>query len=202
MLFVFWLHYTQACNVRRRRRILADVMGKYSLKARCFARIKLFNYYALLINKAAGKYEENHKRVFEGFARLREFLRLAAMKKRYHQWWNQCVRERNAEVAERYRYIQLTYPVLTRWHVWAHKEAHDRRMELVARENQQALFQMLEEADEDVRTLLELEERKKQREKEALEQQAEEAKRQKREKAKEAMQVRSRAPAAIGSDLL
>lgn len=44
VFFRFWRNYAAFIIKKRRRRLLAEVMGNYTIKARTFARIKLFNY--------------------------------------------------------------------------------------------------------------------------------------------------------------
>jgi hypothetical protein len=41
--------------------VLAEVMGNYTLKARCFARIKLFNFVSNSIVAVVGHYEKGQK---------------------------------------------------------------------------------------------------------------------------------------------
>ena len=85
MFFIFWLHETQRNTLKRRRRLLAEIMCKYTMKARAFNRIRLFNYNMVYINKVAGRHYKDKKMIFEGFARLREFRRLYALRKRFHR---------------------------------------------------------------------------------------------------------------------
>lgn len=160
ILFLFWLHFAQKCRLKRRRKILAEVMCNYTLKARCFNRIKLYNYSRVLINRTAGRFDKNKKFIFEGYARLRQFVRLYDLRKKFHQWWNQCVRDRNDEVATEHRFIKYTWPILIYWHNWAHQIAHNRRMEMVVLENQNQLEKMLKEADEDIAELLNCEKKR------------------------------------------
>ena len=40
----FWLDLTRLILAKRKRRLLAEVMGTYARTARCFAKIKLWNY--------------------------------------------------------------------------------------------------------------------------------------------------------------
>lgn len=80
------MHYTQKQTLKRRRQILAEVMGAYTIKARFFHRIRLFNYTSTLINKAAGKFYVVKKQAFQGFAHLREFRRLWKMRKYFHKY--------------------------------------------------------------------------------------------------------------------
>ncbi len=42
--FKFWDKLTSRMRIKRRKRYLAEIIGNYALKARCFARIKLFIY--------------------------------------------------------------------------------------------------------------------------------------------------------------
>lgn len=101
-----------------------------------------------------------------------------------HRYWNQCVILHNEEVAMEHRFILYTWKVLTKWHQWAKKTAHDRRMEYVAQENQMAFQKMMEEADNDVKELVELEKRRIERKEAAVEEIKKEKKAEKREKAK------------------
>lgn len=44
--------------------MLAEVMGNYTIKARCFARIKLFNFVSNNIVAVVGHYEKGQKVFF------------------------------------------------------------------------------------------------------------------------------------------
>jgi len=157
VFFFFWLHHAQKCRLQRRRKLLAEVMCNYTIKARIFNRIKLYNYTKVLINRSAGKHYKDNKLVFEGYARLRTFRRMYSVRVRFHQWWAQCVRDHNEEVAMEHRAIKYTWPVLIQWQAWAHKVAHERRMEMVVLENQKHFEDMMKAADEDVAALMEAE---------------------------------------------
>lgn len=184
VFFYFWLHHAQKCRLGRRRKLLADVMCNYTIKARIFNRIKLYNYTKVLINRSAGKHYKDNKLIFEGYARLRTFRRMYSLRKRYHQWWAQCVRDHNEEVATEHRRIMYTWPVLIQWHKWAHTVAHDRRMEMVVLENQKHFEDMMKAADEDVAALIEAEQAVKTRKEEAIEEVKKIKKAEKFEKAK------------------
>jgi hypothetical protein len=179
---------TQKKNLKRRRCILADVMGDYTLKARAFNRIRLFVYSCNVINKAAGKYDKDKKRIYEGMARLREFERFGWLRVHFHRWWNQCVEMHNNEIATRHRFISYTWKILIKWQYWAHKEVHDRRMELVVMENQLRLQRMMETADEEVKELLELEKLKAERDQAKLDAVEKSKKQAKLEKSKQFVQ--------------
>ncbi len=74
--FFFWRRYSAYKHRRRRRKFLAEVMGSYTLKARAFARIKLFNYISNKLTTVVGHYEISHKRAAEAYAKIRYVWRL------------------------------------------------------------------------------------------------------------------------------
>jgi hypothetical protein len=51
--------------------VLAEVMGNYTLKARCFARIKLFNFVSNNIAAVVGHYGKAQKVAALAFAKIR-----------------------------------------------------------------------------------------------------------------------------------
>jgi hypothetical protein len=59
--FVFWHFHAAFKHQKRRRRLLAEVMGNYTMKARCFARIKLFNHVHRNILVVVGHYDTSQK---------------------------------------------------------------------------------------------------------------------------------------------
>lgn len=65
--------------------MLARVMGDYALKARTFARIKLFNYSTDKIHRAAGKYKKVTKLIVHGFFHIREFMRIGNLRLAFHR---------------------------------------------------------------------------------------------------------------------
>lgn len=83
--FRFWLQLSRYRGIRRRRRALADVMAAYSLKARCFQRIKLHNANVKKIERVVGSLHRK-ARLFNLFGtHLRQFYRLQLLKNYYHR---------------------------------------------------------------------------------------------------------------------
>ena len=99
LLFNFWRKIASMRTVKRNKRILAEVMGNYSLKARAFYRIKLFNYQTGYIMRTVGTFNKHTKTEKMAFAHLREYIRLAWQRMWYDRWWAECVQQHNWELA-------------------------------------------------------------------------------------------------------
>jgi hypothetical protein len=56
-------------------------MGSYTLKARAFARIKLFNYISNTVTTVVGHYEKSHKKAAEAYAKIRYVWRLTDLRR-------------------------------------------------------------------------------------------------------------------------
>ena len=92
LFFNFWRKLSSTERVKRNKRILADVMGNYSMKARYFARIKLAIYTEGYIIRTVGRFNKHAKTEKLAFSHMREFIRLKWQRQLYHRWWNYCVR--------------------------------------------------------------------------------------------------------------
>jgi hypothetical protein len=84
-LFAFWYKYSRKKALRKRRRVLASVIGTYAIKARCFARIKLFIANYKRIEQVIGTLHRKARLFKLAGTHLREFRRLNAMKTFYHR---------------------------------------------------------------------------------------------------------------------
>jgi hypothetical protein len=60
-------------------------MGNYSLKARCFARIKLFIYNAERVHRIVGNFDRKGRLQKLGGFHLREYSRKSRLRKYYHR---------------------------------------------------------------------------------------------------------------------
>jgi hypothetical protein len=85
VLFLFWLRFAKRKALKRKRRILATVMGSYGMKARCFERIKLFNYNQKKIERVLGTIHKKARLFKLAGTHIREFRRLNDMKIFYHR---------------------------------------------------------------------------------------------------------------------
>jgi hypothetical protein len=83
--FVFWRKLTARLRIKRRRRYLAEVIGNYALKARCFVRIKLFIFNAERIHRVAGSFDRRGRLQKLGGYHLRQYSRLSRMRKLFHR---------------------------------------------------------------------------------------------------------------------
>eukprot|EP00981_Chlorochromonas_danica_P014826 scaffold8997_cov171-Ochromonas_danica.AAC.1 len=155
--FRFWLQLSRYGGIRRRRRALADVMAAYSLKARCFQRIKIHNANVKKIEKVVGSLHRK-ARLFNLFGgHLRQFYRLQILKNYYHRWWNLCVEENNEEVAAYHCRVRLFKMVLLPWARVAHEAVLLERQEMLARANKIAFDRRMEETEKAFAELLQLE---------------------------------------------
>ena len=55
---LFWHGYASSMRQKRRRRVLADIMGAYALKSRTYARMKLHVYTLKKIRVAATAFDK------------------------------------------------------------------------------------------------------------------------------------------------
>jgi hypothetical protein len=113
---LFWRDDSIKTVQRRRRRILAEVMGNYCVMGRCFAKIRLFNYLHRKIKaatKASRGGDKHQKRVLLGGTHMRNYFRLAALKAFFHRWWNRVAAEINWEVAVTHDWERLMGKVIT-----------------------------------------------------------------------------------------
>jgi hypothetical protein len=84
-----WFKHMIRAVQRRRRAIFAEVMGAYAIKARCFARVKLYNYVNRRINRCSGAHDRIAKSVAQGMSHIREFKRLRGRRDYIIRWRNQ-----------------------------------------------------------------------------------------------------------------
>jgi hypothetical protein len=84
--FKFWDKLTSRLRIKRRRRYLAEIMGNYSLKARSFARIKLFIYNAERAQRIVGNFDRKGRLQKLGGFHLREYSRKSRLRKYYHRY--------------------------------------------------------------------------------------------------------------------
>ncbi len=159
-LFRFWRKLASTRTVRKKKNILALVMGNYSLKSRTFYRIKLFNYQTGYIMRTVGTFNKYAKKQKAAFSHLREYVRLRWLRERYHQWWNNCVKEHNQELALDHDWERLLVKPLREWHKWAAFEAHQKRMENLAIQNKMDFDKRMKEADESALILMAMEKEK------------------------------------------
>lgn len=131
----FWLYYAHRRAIRRKRRVLADVMGAYALKARCFLRIKLFNENIRKIVRAVGSLHKNRRQFELAGTHLRQYFRLHALRVHYHRWWDICVTMNNMEVSTYANRCRLLKRCIRPWFALAHAAALAERQDMIAREN-------------------------------------------------------------------
>ena len=85
IMFRFWLHDTRNVIIKRRRKVLAEIMGCYAIKARCFARIHLFNYNTKRIAMKTLIYDQSVKNISMGLFHLKESKRIISLRCAYHR---------------------------------------------------------------------------------------------------------------------
>lgn len=153
IMFKFWFTISQKQVLRRRRRLLAEVIGLYTLKARVFARIKLFNYNARRINAIAAKYDKPVKFLHQALSHLRIFIRLSDLKLFMKQWKDFSRSVRNNEAWKFFYFKKTTSKIIREWGSIAHAAAHTKRMEILVLENQRHFITMMKEAEDDAKLL-------------------------------------------------
>jgi hypothetical protein len=84
-LFQFWYKFARKKALKRRRRILATVMGNYATKARCFARIKQCISNTQRIEKVVGTLHKKARLFKLAGTHIREFRRLHNLRLFYHR---------------------------------------------------------------------------------------------------------------------
>jgi len=134
--FRFWRVLASHKKLKRQRRLLGEVMGVYSVKARCFARIKLYVYQVKKVMATVGPFNPHVKTFRHGGMHIRQYRRLSRMREFYHRWWNECVKMNNWELSECHDYERVCRPVFKAWGSYATWEARQKRFELVACERQ------------------------------------------------------------------
>jgi hypothetical protein len=160
-------------------------MGAYTIKARTFARMRLYIYTNRKIAFYAGHFDKHAKKIVQGkinlmtcifklfnyrfyvgFYRLREAKRLYLLRQRLHQWANVIAAMLNWDLAKHFYYHHFGRSHFMAWFTYAHDIVLDRRHELMATERQQGLFKMLGEAEGLARELVQVETVVKKRRKE------------------------------------
>lgn len=159
-MFRFWRRLVARTLLRRRRKLLAEVMGNYALKGRSFGRIRLFNYQTRYITRTVGRFNKHAKTEKLGFMHLREFVRLGALRRAYHVWWNEVVQMVNWDLAVEHDWHRRLLPPMQRWFKSAHYDAMNKRIEFMALENKFAFDRMMKEADEQALEIVRIEKAK------------------------------------------
>lgn len=143
----FWWEYTVIQRRKRKRRLLADVMGAYTVKARTFQRWRLMVYTHKKIIFFAGKFDKNAKKMKQGFFRLKEAKRLFLLRHYICKWCDNVAWDINHELADHYFYHTHGRHHFMAWFTFSHEKVLARRHELICADNQAALFRRMEEAD-------------------------------------------------------
>ncbi len=120
-LFLWLYSYTKHKWRKRKKRMLADVMGMYAIKARCFARIRLFNYNTARLRYLVGGLDKNGKKHLLAGTHLREFRRLNTEKVAFHRWWYRIKDMINLELSVRHDFHRIMNWVVTPWRKHAHE---------------------------------------------------------------------------------
>jgi hypothetical protein len=147
-MFKFWFKMAEKQVLRRRRRLLAEVMGNYTIKARTFARIKLFNYNTRRYAASADQFDKPVKMMRQGVAHIRYFLRLRDLRYFILHWKLVTRREKVEELSYKFYRERTILKCIREWGKIAHENAHQKRMELLVLENQRHLKDMLQQAEE------------------------------------------------------
>jgi hypothetical protein len=103
-MVVFWWDWTIQQRRKRKRRILADVIGCYTIKGRIFQRWRLMVYTHKKIIFYAGKFDKQIKYIKQGFFRLKESKRLYSLRQYLCRWCNNVAWVLNHELADHYWY--------------------------------------------------------------------------------------------------
>ena len=161
LMFKFWFKTSQTHALKRRRKLLAEVMGCYTVKARIFARIKLFNYMNRRLMASVAKFDKPVKFLRQAQAHLRIYFRLHDLRSYILHWKDATRCHRNEEVLKEYFFRMTCTKVIREWGFIAHSAAHEKRMETLVMDNQRHFFQMMKSAEEDGKHLIEVFENKK-----------------------------------------
>ena len=86
LMFKFWFKISQKRALKRRRKLLAEVMGCYTIKARIFARIKLFNYTNRRLMASVAKFDKPVKFLRQAQAHLRIYFRIRDLRSYLFHW--------------------------------------------------------------------------------------------------------------------
>ena len=164
-MFKFWFKISQKRALQRKRKLLAEVMGCYTIKARMFARIKLFNYTNRRLMATVAKFDKSVKFLRQAQAHLRIYFRLRDLRSYIRHWKDATRCHRNEEVLKAYFYRITCTKVIREWGIIAHSAAHEKRMETLVMDNQRHFMQMMKSAEEDAKKLVEVVENRKAAEK-------------------------------------
>lgn len=173
VFFNFWRKLSSTERVKRNKRILADVMGNYAMKARVFHRIKLYVYQEGYIIRTVGRFNKHAKSEKLAFSHLREYVRLSWQRLLYHKWWNKCVQEHNWELSMAHDWERLLTKPIQEWRKWASWEAQKKRMEKLVIENKMKFDRQMADAEKAALEVHRLEEEKKKKMEEDMAAQAE-----------------------------
>lgn len=152
-----WRRISRRYALYRRRRVLAQVMGDYALKARCFRRISLHNTLIRRVTRIVGSLDTHAKQLTLAATHLREFRRLFDLRGGFQRWHRQIVTWQQHETAARHYLLHLLRRPFVPWRHLAHTHAVEIRQEAVVRENQIALQRMLQETEEAAQELVRIE---------------------------------------------
>ena len=187
--FKFWRFVSSHKHLRRQRRLLAEVMSCYSIKARCFARIKLFIYQNKKVMATVGPFNPNIKRFREGVSHIRTFRKLATLREFYHIWWGVTVELINWDLATDSDNNRRLTPIFKAWAKWANFEVMTKRMELMVLENKASFDKRMEETEILAKEMIVIEMRKKKEREEVEVKQKEEEKKERLEAARRRAQA-------------
>lgn len=84
--FTFWQKLARRRTIRHRRKTLAETIGTYAIKARCFARIKLFIQNYKRIEGTIGIMHARGRYFKLAGTHLREFRRINNLRIFYHRY--------------------------------------------------------------------------------------------------------------------
>ena len=155
--FRFWRSLVAKTLLRRRRKVLAEVMGNYALKSRTFGRIRIYNYQTRYIFRTVGRFNRNAKWEKHAFMHLRSFVRLVHLRKAFHRWWHETMFLINWDMAVAHDWARRMLQPMVRWQRSAHYDAMNKRIEFQALENKMAFDRMMAAADEQALEIIRIE---------------------------------------------
>lgn len=158
--FKFWRLLASHKKLKRQRRLLGEVMGVYSVKARCFARMKLYIYQVKRVMATVGPFNPHVKDFRQGGMHIRQYRRISKLREYYHRWWNECVKMNNWELAECHDYERICRPIFKAWGSYATWEARQKRFELVVLERQEDFNKRMAATDQLVAEMIQMEKEK------------------------------------------
>lgn len=167
--FRFWRSDVAKLLLRRRRKLLAEVMGNYALKSRTFGRIRIFNYQTRYIFRTVGRFNPNAKNEKLAFMHLRNFVRLGLCRRALHRWWHETMYMINWDLSVEHDLARRLRPIMVKWQYSAHYDAMNKRVEFLALENKMAFDRMMLAADVEAVELVRIEKEKQERDRIAVE---------------------------------